>query len=104
MPDIHDFFNRAFARMTSRRLEQIPTKPVTFERVTRHEHFATGLVDIRAGQPFNDTLNDPVWAYERGRKLGGIVPLSMPLFIRRGLNPKAVAAFRTAVWRGWILR
>lgn len=57
----------------------------------RHPLFARGVEDIRAGRSFDTDLSDEYWAYERGRLFGAIAPLSMPLFIGKSLNPKAVA-------------
>ena len=68
----------------------------------RHPHFARGLDDIRAGRAFADDVEDEFWAYERGRLLGTIAPLSMPLFISGRLNPKALALFNAACERGLI--
>ena len=66
----------------------------------RHPHFIIGLDDIRAGRPFNCDLSDSYWAYERGRLLGMLMPLSMPLHDGNNkLNPKAVALFEAACHR-----
>jgi hypothetical protein len=62
----------------------------------RHRHFARGLDDIRAGQPFADHVADEYWAHEHGRLFGAIAPRSMPLFIGGRLNPKAVRLFEMA--------
>jgi hypothetical protein len=64
--------------------------------IMRHPHFARGLADIRAGRPFDTQINDDYWAYDRGRLFGAIAPLSMPLFVGKALNPKAVALFDAA--------
>jgi hypothetical protein len=55
-----------------------------------------GSTDIRGGKRFDPDVDDDYWAYERGRLLGAIAPLSMPLFIGKTLNPKAVALFEAA--------
>jgi hypothetical protein len=68
----------------------------------RHPHFERGLDDIRAGRPFADHVADEYWAYERGRLFGAIAPLSMPLFVGRKLNPKAVRLFEAASDRNLI--
>ena len=62
----------------------------------RHPNFARGFADIRAGRPFDPDIDDDLWAYERGRLLGAIAPLSMQLFNGKALNPKAVALFDAA--------
>jgi hypothetical protein len=62
----------------------------------RQPNFARGLADIRAGRPFDTHTDDDYWAYERGRLFGAIAPLSMPLFIGKKLNPKAIALYEAA--------
>jgi hypothetical protein len=89
-------------RGSKSREEQVETSACSAEAIMRHEHFARGLDDIRAGRPFADDIDDPFWAYERGRLLGAIAPLSMPLFIHKRLNPKAVLLFNAATDRGLI--
>ena len=64
--------------------------------IMRHRHFALGWADIRAGRPFDPDVVDECWAYDRGRLLGAIAPLMMPLFHGRALNPKAIALFEAA--------
>lgn len=78
---------------------QVRTSCTTTKAIMRHPNFALGFADIRAGRPFNPDVNDNYWAYERGRLLGAIAPLSMPLFIGKALNPKAIALFDAAVYR-----
>jgi hypothetical protein len=77
-------------------VEQVVTDPCSPVSIMCHPNFARGLDDIRAGQPFDDHVDDEYWAYERGRLFGAIAPRSMPLFIGRKLNPKAVRLFRAA--------
>jgi hypothetical protein len=62
----------------------------------RHPNFAQGLADKRAGRPFNADVVDDYWAYERGRLFGAIAPLTMPLFVGKKINPKAIALFDRA--------
>ena len=64
--------------------------------IMRHPHFAQGLNDIRAGRPFNADMVDDYWAYERGRLFGAIAPLTMPLFVGKKINPKALALYDAA--------
>ena len=72
-------------------MSQIKLARTTTSAIMRQPHFARGLADIRAGRPFDTSLDDDYWAYERGRLFGAIAPLSMPLFNGKSLNPKAVA-------------
>jgi hypothetical protein len=57
--------------------------------------FTRGFEDARNGVPFDWRIGsgdvDGAWAYERGRLLGHIAPLNLPLRIGTRLNPKAVA-------------
>ena len=70
----------------------------------RHPNFAIGFDDVRAGRPFNCDLDDRYWAYERGRLLGMIMPLSMSLRARRRqAQPKAVAMFKAAYERRLVI-
>ena len=80
----------------ARKKQQVETADCSAKSIMRHPHFARGLDDIRAGRPFADHIADEYWAYERGRLFGAIAPRSLPLFIGRKLNPKAVRLFDTA--------
>jgi hypothetical protein len=75
---------------------QIRVYRTTLTAIMRHPNFARGFSDIRAGRPFDPDLIDEYWAYERGRLLGAIAPLSMQLFNGNALNPKAVALCEAA--------
>ena len=78
------------------RVEQVWTVAVSSARIMKHPAFVRGFDDKRAGRPFDAnqvTDIDTLWSYERGRLLGCIMPLSMPLFINGRLNPKAIALF-----------
>jgi hypothetical protein len=90
-------------RGSKSRQEQVETSACSAEAIMSHKNFARGLGDIRAGRPFAGHVDDQFWAYERGRLLGAIAPLSMPLFIHGRLNPKAVLLLRAAMNRGLIL-
>ena len=80
--------------------QQVRTFSCSVKAIMRHRHFAIGFDDIRSGRPFNCDLDDGYWAYERGRLLGAIMPLSMSLYAAAGkLNPKAVALFQAACER-----
>jgi hypothetical protein len=86
------------------RKQQVEIECCSPESVMCHPHFARGLDDIRTGRPFADRIDDPLWAYERGRLFGAIAPLTLPLFVKgRRLNRQAVHLFVRASARGWIL-
>lgn len=85
------------------RREQVETGTCSTESIMLHPHFARGLDDIRAGRRFADDLDDDLWAYERGRLFGAIAPTSMPLFLGKRLNPKAVRLYHAASERELIL-
>jgi hypothetical protein len=82
--------------------DQVPTTATTAASIMRRLGFSSGLVEKRAGQPFRECLDDD-WSYERGRLFGAIAPLSMPLFVKGRLNPKAVRLFEAASERRWII-
>lgn len=76
--------------------KQVHTSCTSLTTIMRHPNFARGWADIRAGQPFNPEIDDVYWAYERGRLLGAIAPLTMELRHGKALNPKATALFEAA--------
>jgi hypothetical protein len=83
-------------------MRQVPTKPVSTARIMGTPEFARGFEDARMGVPFDWRFGpntDGAWDYERGRLFAHIAPLNMPLRIRFGLNPKAVALFDAALNR-----
>jgi hypothetical protein len=81
---------------------QIPTIATTTEEIMRSPAFERGFDDVRNGVPFDWRIDD--WAYERGRLLARIAPLTMPLWIERHrLNPKAVALCEAAFNRKLII-
>lgn len=86
-------------RFAGARDQQVETHRCSHESVMRHPNFSRGFADIRAGRPFNPDVIDNYWAYERGRLLGAIAPLSLKLFDDEGLNPIAVKLFAAAVER-----
>ena len=84
--------------------KQVPTRRTTTARIMGSPEFARGFQDARGGAPFDWRVGSEqpnangAWAYERGRLLAHIAPLSMPLRTGKQLNPKAVglcdAAFK----------
>ena len=83
-------------------IKQVPTRPVSIERIVGDPLFERGFVEVRSGQPFDSRVDS--WEYERGRLFGCIAPLGMKLFIAsKKLNPQAVSLFRVASERGYIL-
>ena len=89
-----------------RETDQVETVRTTAERIMRHADFKLGVDDVRNGRPprFDnyDEINDQ-WLYERGRLFAIIAPASMPLRIQGKLNPKAVALYRAAYNRGYVV-
>ena len=79
--------------------KQVRTSCTALTTIMRHPNFARGFADIRAGKPFNPEIDDVYWAYERGRLLGAIAPLTMALRNGKALNPKAIALFEAAYSR-----
>ena len=77
-------------------MTQVLTFSCSARSIMRHPNFAVGFDDFRAGRKFNCDLEDRYWAYERGRLLGAILPLSMPLYVGGKLNPAAVRMFEAA--------
>jgi hypothetical protein len=59
------------------------------------EAFSRGVEDVRAGRaPKYDHQNeDNAWAYERGRHWAVLAPPSMPLFIGKRVNKRALKIF-----------
>ena len=43
------------------------------------------------------------WHYERGRQWASLAPRSMLVRVNGALNPKAVALFKAAIKRGYIV-
>lgn len=78
---------------------QVRNSRTSTTTIMRHRNFARGWADIRAGRPFDPDVDDNYWAYERGRLLGAIAPLTMELFDGKKLNPKAIALFEAAYGR-----
>ena len=81
---------------------QVRTSCTALTTIMRHPNFARGFAEIRAGEQFNPDVDDVYWAYERGRLLGAIAPLTMQLRLGKALNPKAIALFEAAYGRGII--
>jgi hypothetical protein len=81
--------------------EQVSTRKATITTIMGSPEFARGFADVRAGIPFDWRVgaDNGAWNYERGRQLGCIAPLSMPLRIGHQLNPKAVALCAAAFAR-----
>src|SRR5438094_718784 len=83
--------------------EQIPTIPVTAQKIMSHPNFARGLDEVRNGRAFDWRIYDKLWAYERGRLFGKIAPVTMPLRINGELNPKAIALWCAASARNLVI-
>jgi hypothetical protein len=83
--------------------EQVETKLVSAESIMRRADFKRGVEDVRAGRApaFDEFSHD--WAYERGRLFASLAPVSMPVRIEGKLNPKAVALYRAASKRRFVL-
>jgi hypothetical protein len=82
----------------------------------RSAAFVAGVDDMRSGRPPNydgfcfsqdeddtEAKTNDHWYYERGRQWASLAPRSMPVKINGALNPKAVALFRAAIKRGYIV-
>lgn len=77
--------------------KQIPTATVSIETIMQSPLFEAGVRDARAGRgfPLNyDELDDPLWAYERGRQWAGLVPRSVPVKVNGKVTREAIAWFR----------
>jgi hypothetical protein len=64
--------------------EQLPTAPVSAEEIMASPRFAQGVADARNGGPFPSDYDtwahtDRLWAYERGRLWGRLVPRTVVL-------------------------
>jgi hypothetical protein len=85
--------------------EQVTTARAFIEQIMRCPGFARGMEDKRAGLAprFDDYGEDRWWSYERGRQFAGIAPVSMTLELGGKLNPKAVALFKAAMHRRYLI-
>jgi hypothetical protein len=64
--------------------EQLPTVPVAVETIMASPRFQQGVADARGRKPFPSDYNvwaheDKLWAYERGRMWGRLVPRNVVL-------------------------
>ena len=95
---------------------QVPTCRTTAYAIMRSAAFVAGVDDVRSGRPPNydafcfsqdeddtEAKTNGHWYYERGRQWASLAPRSMPVKINGALNPKAVALFRAAIKRGYIV-
>ena len=78
---------------------QIPMRRTTAEKILSHPNAARGLSEVRHGRPFDWTIEDRFWAYERGRQLAYLVPTDMPLMIEGRVNPTVAKVFELAYER-----
>ena len=88
-------------RLPSETVTQVPTVTVTIAAIMRSAEFKRGLDDARKGIPFDWRIDE--WNYERGRLFAYVAPVSMPLWIGRKLNERAIALYRAASERGLII-
>jgi hypothetical protein len=95
----------AVPEKVAREREQVATAPTCVVQVMNCPGFARGVEDKRAGHTprFDDYAVDRWWSYERGRQFAAIAPVSMAIKIDGNLNPKAVALFKAAIHRGFLL-
>jgi hypothetical protein len=92
--------------------EQVSVRLISVKSIMRSAAFAAGVADARSGRPpaydnytFNQDAGEAAasrkinghWNYERGRQFAAIAPVTMPVKIDGGLNPKAVVLYRTAL-------
>jgi hypothetical protein len=94
----------------SYKAQQVDTRTVTVQTILSDTWFERGLNDARQLLAFDwrigaDASHDvnAQWNYERGRLLGRLAPLTMPLWIGNRLNPKAVALARLAFERKLVI-
>ena len=64
--------------------EQLPTVPVSIAEIMASPRFQRGVTDARSRKPFPPDYDawaheDKLWAYERGRMWGRLVPRTVPL-------------------------
>jgi hypothetical protein len=84
---------------------QVPLEACSVIKIIAAAGFRHGFEQVRAGKApeFDAWGADFLWSYERGRLFAHIAPLSMPLWVKGTLNPKAVALYTAAGQRGYVL-
>jgi hypothetical protein len=74
--------------------DQVPTIPVTVEKIMRATTFGLGAIDARARLPFHRDYDrwhtNAQWDYERGRAWGILTPRHIPLRRNGKLDPEAI--------------
>ena len=90
--------SRAAEHLEARRVmsPQFTAGQIPIVVLMRSPGFLQGVEDVRAGRPprFDDHDGEEDWAYERGRLWAVLAPSSMPLFVGKRVNKKALAIFK----------
>lgn len=84
---------------------QASTHPVSIKTIMGNAAFRQGFNDKRVGRTprFDDDWGLHDWEYERGRLFACLAPVALPLRINGRINPKAIALYKAAERRGYIL-
>ena len=86
------------------RSDQVRTVTVSVDWIMRQEAFRRGVEDRRAGLALRYRKDDELhWEYERGRQWASLAPVDMPLRVGGRIDPKALALYKAAKKRGYIL-